>query len=63
MTHETEVAAQYRLHAEELRTTATKIVDARLRKQLLDVAGDYDHLAEQLDQIADTDKRIRSRQH
>jgi hypothetical protein len=52
----------YRNRAGGLRDIASTTLDGVTRRLLLDVAGDYERLAETLDRIAATENVIRKRQ-
>jgi len=51
MIGETRTAANYRLHAEELRTIAEGMADTNTRKVLLSIAEEYERLAQSLERI------------
>ena len=59
MTEETDAAAQYRHHAEELRAIATEAFDPKTKKALLKIAADYDRMAESMDAIDQTNAHLR----
>ena len=59
MTEETDAAAQYRHHAEELRAISTEAFDPKTKKALLKIAADYDQMAESMDAIDETNAHLR----
>ena len=56
---ELETARLYRAHAGELRAIAESADDAKYKEQILVIAADYTHMADQLEQIDKTNKDIR----
>ena len=51
MSQEAEIATRYRAHAKDLRTIADASMHLQTRRTLLNVAADYDRMAETLDAI------------
>lgn len=58
MSDELDAAKRYRDHAEALRTLAASVDKPKTAKHLLDIAADYMHMADQLEQIHKTNKAI-----
>jgi hypothetical protein len=59
MSEETDAAAQYRQHAEDLRTISTEAFDPKTKKALLKIASDYERMAESMDAIEQTNAHLR----
>jgi hypothetical protein len=59
MTLEMEAAARYRSHAEELRVIAESNGHFQTQRILLNIANDYDRMAEIFEQIEQTNQSLR----
>jgi len=55
---DSETAARYRVHAEELRVIAADANSENIRFALLTIAEDYDRMAASLEAIDQTNKRF-----
>jgi predicted kinase len=62
VSEELEAAQRYRMHAEELRAIAADSHDPKNRDVLLQIAQDYDRMAESLQSIDRTNKVLRTRE-
>ena len=60
MTDELETAARYRLHANELRIFAADRAAQNIQQTLLTLAEDYEHLADELEAIDQTNQTLNS---
>jgi predicted kinase len=58
VTDELETAAQYRLHAKELRIFAADRTARDIQQPLLKLAEDYEHLADELEAINQTNQTL-----
>ena len=61
MSEELEAAQRYRAHAEQLRSIAADTADKTSRDILLQIADDYDRMAQSLQSIDRTNKVLRTR--
>jgi predicted kinase len=60
VTDELETAARYRLHAKELRIFAADKQARDIQQLLLKLADDYEHLADELEAIDQTNQTLSS---